>query len=418
MKIEKLALPTSHFPLLTSYMNASRQLHPGFQFCGSPDKGILQVPEELVSYLLSCLRGEPVLPPDVSSEEWINLLSALNPHWIIPLLYWQIGKTAPEFHPPETIRAYMRQTFLRSRVRAFQLEKQLAELLAAFKQEEIPILLLKGPALARSVYPDPATRPASDIDVLVIPEHIAQSRSVLENLGYDCQEKRFEVSRDYYCDEKFFHRKKTEEYRMVELHWDLHRFSGIRREAGIEELFSNAITITSPSLKFEALHPVDALLHRAMSNAFIHDHDMRLSWIYDVVFLSRSLKVPEDWNILLEKSVKWRARLALEYSLKLAQIWGGLRLPPEYEDFSAWPQPAKIEQDAWFNATRRHENLSDYMKLHLSETSVFSEKIKFFIHLLFPSPDYMRMKYPPAKDGLLLFSYLRRWQYWLGKLIF
>ncbi len=58
------------------------------------------------------------------------------------------------------------------------------------------------------------------------------------------------------------------------------------------------------------------------------------------------------------------------------------------------------------------------MKLHLSETSGFSEKIKFFIHLLFPSADYMRMKYPPAKDGLLFLSYIRRWQYWLNKLIF
>ncbi|OQY54298.1 MAG: hypothetical protein B6245_21460, partial [Desulfobacteraceae bacterium 4572_88] len=152
-------------------------------------------------------------------------------------------------------------------------------------------------------------------------------------------------------------------------------------------------------------------------NAFIHDQDMRLSWIYDVVLLARSLRVPEDWEVLQQRSVDWRARLALEHSLTLARIWGGLELPHEYADFSMWPRPTKTEIDGWYNATRRHERLSEYLSLHMSHASGRLEKLRFFIHLLFPSPDYMRVKYPPSKDGLLFLSYVRRWRRWLSRLL-
>ena len=371
----------------------------------------------MVSYLLSVLKGLPVSPPKASQEQWPQFFSVLVPHWILPLLYWQIRSLPEECHPPKNVMDQMRQVFLLNSVRAFHLETQIREALTAFEKEAVRILVLKGPALGRSVYPDPATREGSDLDLLVLPGQMIRARRILENLGYLCQDRRFEVSRDFYCEEKFVPPGNAGGKRLIELHWDLHRFSGIRREAGIEELFTNAVRISHSALAFEALHPVDALIHRSLNNAFIHDQDMRLSWIYDVVLLARSLRVPEDWEVLQQRSVDWRARLALEHSLTLARIWGGLELPPAYADFSTWPRPTKTEIDGWYKATRRHERLSEYLSLHMSHASGRLEKLRFFIHLLFPSPDYMRVKYPPSKDGLLFLSYVRRWRRWLSRLL-
>jgi hypothetical protein len=394
----------------------SQSLHPGFQFCGEPPNAFLETPDDLLNYVLSSLQGVPVLPPEVSLKQWSELFVLLTPHWILPLLYWQTAALPPECRPPEEVTEYLRSVFLRTRVRTMLLEHQLSQVLTGFKRENVRILLLKGPALARSVYPNPVLRQGSDIDLLVLPEQMAQARMILENMGYACQEKRFEISKDYYCEEKFFPQKHPGDRCMIELHWDLHRFSGIARDVGIADLFANAVKIKSPPLVFEALNPVDALIHRSLNNAFIHDRDMRLSWIYDAVFLARSLS-PEDWRILQERSVAWRARLAVEHSLRLAQIWGGLQLPPAHADFSRWPRPAKIETEAWDNAVHRHESLPDYLRLHMSDSSRLPDKIRFFIHLLFPSPDYMRMKYPPPREGLLFLSYLRRWGHWVRKLI-
>jgi len=411
---KKLNMPqnTSNFQLLTSLLHESCSVHPGFQFCGDPPNAILQISEPLAAYVLSALRGVSEMPPKASSEEWAELFSVLRPHWVIPLLYWHIASFSPEYHPPGDVVSRMRGEFMKTRVRTLRLETQLHEVLAAFESRGIRVLLLKGPALARMVYPDTAVRQGSDIDLLVLPEQMADSREILGKLGYHCQEKRFEVSKDFYCEEKFFP-KKNRNHCLIELHWDLHRFSGIRREAELRTLFEDAVRIVSPPLRFEALHPVDALIHRSLNNAFVHDRDMRLSWIYDVVFLARSLEKADEWELLKEKSVAWCARLALEHSLTLAQIWGGLVLPDEYGNFAAWPSPSEVETEAWHSATGRHENLSGYLRLHLSDSSL-PEKIRFFIHLLFPSPDYMRMKYPPPGRGLLFLSYIRRWLHWLG----
>ncbi len=405
------------YKTITPLLAESRRLHPGFQFCGDPPNGLLDVSEELLNYTLSILKGDPIPPPAVSPDQWSELLILLLPHWIMPLLYWQIGSSPQKCHPPKETLEQMRGLFMRTRVQTFHLERQLAEVLPAFEREGVRVLLLKGPALARSVYPDTVLRHGSDIDLLVLPDQMARSRVILESLGYDCQENRFDVSKDFYCEEKFFPRKNQGNRRMIELHWDLHRFSGIKRDAGVADLFRHAVRITSPPLTFEALHPVDALIHRSLNNAFIHDRDMRLSWIHDGVFLARSLNVPDDWEVLQKRSVDWRARLAVEHSLRLAQLWAGLRLPQEYKDFSSWPQPARIERDAWLHATRRHERVSDYFRLHLSDASRLSEKLRFFIHLLFPSREYMTAKYPPSKDGLLFLSYVRRWQKWFVKFV-
>lgn len=377
----------------------------------------MQVPEELLNYLLSLLKNDPILPPEVPLKQWTELLSVLNPHWILPLFYWQIGSCPGEFHPPTAIMEQMRHLFMRTRVQTFHLEEQLREVLAAFDKEGVRVLILKGPALARSVYPDTALRQGSDIDLLVMPEQMARSRVILEGMGYINQEKRFEVSKDFYCEEKFMPGQKLKNKRMIELHWDLHRFSGISQDVGVADLFHNAVKIISPPLTFEALHPIDALIHRALNNAFIHDRDVRLSWIYDVVLLARSLAVPDDWDILQKRSIEWRARLAVEHALNLARIWCGLQLPREYGDFSTWPQPSETETDAWRNATGRHERVSGYFRLHLSDASGFSEKIRFFIHLLFPSREYMKVKYPPSEGGLLFLSYIRRWGHWFRKIL-
>jgi hypothetical protein len=60
-------------------------------------------------------------------------------------------------------------------------------------QTEIPALLLKGQSLARSIYPDPALRQSSDIDLLVLPEHIKQLEAVFETLGYSTPAHNFDI---------------------------------------------------------------------------------------------------------------------------------------------------------------------------------------------------------------------------------
>jgi hypothetical protein len=70
------------------------------------------------------------------------------------------------------------------RRRAALLDRQLGRVLDAFQSRGIEATLLKGMHTAWLYFPEPGTRPMSDIDLLVAPEHVAEARGALSELGF------------------------------------------------------------------------------------------------------------------------------------------------------------------------------------------------------------------------------------------
>jgi hypothetical protein len=99
------------------------------------------------------------------------------------------------------------------------MERQLQEIIEALEEEGVRVLVLRGPALAFSLYEDPAMRPSCDLDLLVLPEQVVQARTILESLGYRCLAKRFETARDFFREECFIHHENPGNKFPVDLHW-------------------------------------------------------------------------------------------------------------------------------------------------------------------------------------------------------
>ena len=397
-------------------MDDVRHLHPNLKFCGEPRNAILSVSDGLLNYVLSLLRDDPIHAPRVSIEEWSELLSILRSHWVSPLLYWHLGRLPDEFRPPKPIVDRMRTAFQWSRTRCFHMERQLGEILGAFKEKGVRALVLKGPALGRTVYPDPALRPASDLDLLVRPDEFIKAREIFKKVGYQCKFKIFEVFKDFHCEEDFTSRANSRVIRSVCLHWDVHDFFGKKRGNRAEEFFQKAVEIDAVNLSFEAMHQVDALILAALHLIMTHNQDMRLIWIYDIALLARNLVVPEDWEILKERSLDCGARLAVEKSLRLAQILTGLQLPRRFSDFSTWPKPAEAELTCMTNAMVKRGNPKVLFKLHLSSSPEFFKRVRYFCKLILPGPDYMQHHYGRSNGLLLPLSHARRWWKWVRNL--
>jgi putative nucleotidyltransferase-like protein len=82
--------------------------------------------------------------------------------------------------------------------------RMLVILIHTFKEKGIRPLLIKGIALAYTVYPHASLRrPGNDIDLLVTPEEFLQAREVLLAQGYCCDAYRFEILRELQCEETF-----------------------------------------------------------------------------------------------------------------------------------------------------------------------------------------------------------------------
>ncbi|MDC0948388.1 nucleotidyltransferase family protein [Gammaproteobacteria bacterium] len=130
--------------------------------------------------------------PDPDSERWrldfvarlgceLPLLEAIEYHGLGPALYYRLrDDLRGDARVRLKLLAWRQHRFARFRQQA------LSEMLAAFAAANLPLVLLKGAALANSVYPANDWRPMSDIDVLIPSERGPEALKLLRDLGYHC----------------------------------------------------------------------------------------------------------------------------------------------------------------------------------------------------------------------------------------
>jgi hypothetical protein len=387
-----------------------------------PKKDAVNIHRTFAPYLSSILQEKPVPPPKVSHQQWEMLIDVLGSQGIMPLLYWRISRMPAEFHPPEDIMGLLRKSFMESRVRVFMEDMQLRELVDTFHEANVDFLVLKGPALGRMVYPDPALRPRRDLDILVKPAQFEHAVGLLEGLGYAGHH-------NYDFHEQFRHAESNRSYLPVELHWGFIGFPYPISSSMMEGLFQAAVTVEAAGFKFRSLNHVDAINFAAV-HMIRHRYMNRLIWLNDLQMLMPHFSIPDDWMRLQKVCTEWGSRMALERAITGTEEWTGLTLPEGFRDFSLWPAPAEIEVE--YNNRNRctqtfqlnYQNCSSkcsflrylYCRYFLQEsrTERFMSPFRFLFRLIFPSWAYMRGAYPVRRSWMLPVSYVRRWLYWFG----
>ena len=201
---------------------------------------------------------------------------------------------------------------------------------------------------------------------------------------------------------------------MVELHWDLHKFSGHKDKLNLRELFRRSILLETPSVSFKILDPIDTLIACVLHMTLTHCNDIRLLSVYDIALLLQKITDKHKWQILLERSGELNARIGLEKAIKMAQLWNGLKLPADFIDFHKWPVASDGENRTVSNAIHRHDKpIRTFLKIYLSGASEPLQKAKHIFRLVFPRTDHMRSLYPPSRNWLLPLSYIKRWLKWI-----
>jgi len=115
-------------------------------------------------------------------ESWAALLPGLRTHRLRPLAYWVARELGA--NPPGPIHAEMESAYYSAALRYDHLSAALAEIGGAFFSAGLPLIALKGSALASRLYPHPACRPMEDLDLLVRPHDLQAASHALASLGY------------------------------------------------------------------------------------------------------------------------------------------------------------------------------------------------------------------------------------------
>jgi len=394
-------------------LNDVRQAHNEFPLNCNKIHGVLDLPDVQLAYVLSLLRNEPQKPPDLSQQEWRMLLHALMPHLILPVIYVHLLSWPREMRPPLDIIAELRSVMMRSRAHSISQEHQLREILEAFNIDNIHSIVLKGAAFSL-FYPDPAMRLGTDIDLLVMPEDVLRCRCILERLGYSCLEKRFEISREAYCEEIFLDKRGTPGKKVVELHWNLIIFPAVHKHIDLEAIFNRIEQKNIGSIKINVMNPVDSLIYASNHMIYHHGEGIRLNWIYDIPMLCKALTTTTDWVLLKQRCVDSGARMALEEALTISSYWTDMQIPTEFSDFSTWPAPTETEITVFTQSIRR--GTLKTFKMIIPKSASLSEKAKLLYCLIFPSRDLIITQYPQLREKPFFLVHVLRWWVLLKKL--
>ncbi|HEX3160790.1 MAG TPA: nucleotidyltransferase family protein [Gemmatimonadaceae bacterium] len=121
---------------------------------------------------------------NLSEREWAALAEAASWHGLMTLLWQRLQALDAAHLVPAATRRRLTDAETLDSMRSLARSLQIRELLTALHARGVPVVLLKGAFLAEHAYPCAATRPMSDLDLLVPAPRLGTATAALFALGY------------------------------------------------------------------------------------------------------------------------------------------------------------------------------------------------------------------------------------------
>lgn len=288
----------------------------------------------------------------------------------------------------------------RQRARNFAVDALTAEVASAFTREGIGTVVLKGPVLARWLYPG-EVRPYGDSDLMVAPDDRAPAVSVLERLGFAEHYPWMPTPLSLNLGGTAFSRPGGG---MVDLHCQIPGLDGdpdaiwCRLAASAERQAIAGVELRVPDRDTVLLH---VALHAAH-----HANQVDGKPLED---LRRALALVEE--------TEWLSALELARAYQgVPAFAAGLRLLPEGEELARRLDLGEVRSVQ--HEIRREDNvIAEELYALLSADTGIRRKLVIAASDIFPRPDYMRWWSPLARRGKLglAASYLWRTIWIIGQ---
>ncbi len=269
------------------------------------------------TWLVACLRalGKRQPPPLPHRQlDWDRVLDLAETESLRPALAHALEAAGPAPVPAE-LRRQLALDFAASAGRHLLMTRELATVLRQCAAEGLEVLVLKGPVLAETVYPHPALRPFSDLDLLVRPADRLRADAVLRALGHrrvaDEHSWEFDVAYDGAT------LYETPAGVRIDLHWALltePRFAW-NPDGG---LWERAVPITVAGEPARGLGREDLLIYLAAHLA-VHHALTGLLHAWDVALLLEREVDALDWETVVARAAGWRVGHALYFVLRGAR---------------------------------------------------------------------------------------------------
>ena len=253
-----------------------------------------------------------------SGVDWDSVVDRAFEHDIAPLMYRTL-QGLPQTDHTKAAFARLRSAYMGNAARNALLFRELHVVLRALRERRKDVIVLKGAALAETVYRDRALRPMSDVDLLVRKADLAESEEILKSLGYRLSRTQ-ESAREWYST-NHYHFALFKEVSpalgvCLEIHWLLERPR--RFPIDTEGVWERAVAARIGDVPAFVLCPEDLLLHLCL-----HTCKHRLTGGFrafcDIAEVIREFGLQMNWMQVVSRASEWRINTFVAVPLHLTQ---------------------------------------------------------------------------------------------------
>lgn len=276
-------------------------------------------PEEIVLLTYARTRVSHRLQKKVENFvagglDWKYLLALALDHNVGGLLYWNLKKASQRSFVPFEVWGNLTALYRSEMARYLIFADELERLLTCFNQAKIPVIVLKGMALAEKLYGNPGLRPMQDIDLLIHQQDRLKAGSILREKGYVV---------DHSHDEKivwqysYLHWEKRV---AVDLHWHLTTVSNFNwtTDVDLANMWAATEKILVGGAEALIFNPTSQLIYLAIHLAVHHNFDtlIQLCDVNQAVIQYTGLLY---WLRLIRKARAYRVKNIVYFALYFAR---------------------------------------------------------------------------------------------------
>lgn len=312
---------------------------------------------QLIAYTLDWIPV-PGLP---ESLDWRRVYALAQSGRFTPLLSHKPIPGAPEW-----FGADCRRDLRENQAYRLLLDQQLEAVLAAFEARRLPVLVVKGPAHAETLYANPYWRPMVDLDLVVAPVDWDGALAVLAELGFEAEDSRWSRLTEELTGQVAMLKPVGPFVAAVEVHRDLKMLSerlALRGEVCMARAWSDAVTVPVAEACVATLAPEDALAYA--STHWAQHHFYNSVWLLDIALMASRPGL--DWQKLVDDAQADGTASFVWVALFLAGSLFGAPVPRAALDALRPPtvRAGLIERLAWAKASTCFEEQADLRSLLL-----------------------------------------------------
>lgn len=358
-----------------------------------------------------------------SAKRFENILNS-NPGWTLvlknaqrlgglPLLHKHLSTPQWRNTVPAHVHQTLKEAYQKSAFKSLIIQGQIKQIANQAAANEIPIIFLKGAALAGSLYQDIALRPMGDIDFLCREQDVPKVDGMLQDLGYS----------------QNFDRLRSSIHKLISNEDDKHltpymRKNGVPLEVhkrlfgrnfceqmNMKPVWIEALQTENVSNGLQRLNHEWMLLHLCMH---LHQHlkngNFTLYWLSDIVAYVSRYSNQLDWENLWRLAGGFAAQEKIRDVLTLINTHCGITVPEfVLHDSSLAVPDLHFVMDPRTCDVIKYEHLIEDRVAELS--GIFSKygaiaAVSFWIRKLLPKKAYISNKYGEVSRWKFVYCYL------------